>query len=207
MYNPVFDSQKQSLIRNVLALAERINAETPYVAGFTLDDDQTAIQLTVTLAKPDTKTFDIRLEPVTSHTNYTDDREFKTERQNNMRELMAYLQALLNAELTRPQHEHLERNCGFHTGDIESNARILTTHGGYDATVSYTGDREYLTLSIRPDGSHQLAPLMQLKVGITPPNDMSDDQSIVFKTNRNARLLEMRNLLTDLINATRKESL
>lgn len=206
MYRPVFDMQKAGQIRNVIERAERVNAETPWVVGFSMDNDQTELHLTASLKKPVSRAFEIRLEPLAPHTNYTEEREFKDKRASQMKHLAAYLQDILDTEKTHDQHKQLDRACSAHQKDIESLASTLTGHAAYSATLTYTGDKEYLTANIRLEGSTQLPPLMQLVVGLTPPDDLSDAQALVFKSNRNDHLSEISQLLTDLINATKKEA-
>lgn len=207
MYRPVFDIQKPGQLRNVIERAERVNAETPWVIGFSMDNDQTELHLTASLKKPVSRAFEIRLEPLAPHTNYTEEREFKEKRASEMKHLADYLQGILDTEKTRDQHIHLDRACENDKNNIALAARTLTTHAAYSATLTYTGDKEYLTLNIRQECSSQLEPLMQLVVGLTPPEYVSDAESLAFKKNRNARLSEILQLLTDLDNPTRKVSI
>lgn len=206
MYRPVFDIQKPGLIESVLTRAERVNAETPWIIGFSIDDDKTELRLTASLKKPVKRAFEIRLEPVVPHQNYTEDREFKDERKAQMKHLAEYLQDILDVEKTRDQHEHLDRYAGLYQKDIEGLTSVLSQNGEYAVTVSYTGDKEFITVNIRVDGSTQVLPLMQLVVELTPPETATDDESLAFKQNRNTQLSEIVKLVTNLIAGTRKES-
>lgn len=204
MYRPTFDIAKPSQIRSVVDKAERINAETPWVVGFTIDDNKTELSLTASRKKPVSRAFEIRLEPLAPFTNYTEEREFKETRKIQIRELATYLQEILDTEKTRDQHMQLDRAYRAHKKDIQALARTLNDHAAYDATVSYTGEPETLTVSIRPTGSTEIEPLMQLAVELNPSKPLDDARVIQFKETRNARLTRIRELLTHLIQATQQ---
>lgn len=203
MYRPTFDSHKRFWLRTMSDLVERINANTPWVAGIDVDAEQTVIRVTVTQNHVTTRDDTIRLTSETPLTNYISDREFQHQRQTEMKELSRYLTGLLDAEATRKQHTQLDQAYTRQLKTIPPLANTLSQQGTYTATVHAPKGHDRLTLTVHPAGSTDREPLIHRMVELTHPAEQPDDQVLAAKQLRNDRLREIASLLDHLNAATK----
>lgn len=202
MYRPTFDSHKRFWLRTITDLVERVNAKTPWVAGLTVDEDETVLHVTASKNRVTKRDVTIRLTAVEPLTTYIADREFRHQRQTEMKELSRYLTEIIEAEQTRTQHTQLDRAYKHQLKTIQPLAKALSQQGKYVATVNTPKGHDPLTLSIHPIGSTGSDPLIHQVVALAPDVHLSDTQALAAKQHRNERLADIAELLTQLTAAT-----
>lgn len=202
MYRPVFDSAKRFWLRNITDLAERVNSETPWVAGFTVDDDQTVLHVTLSQNQIVQHDLTIRLTREVPATNYTEDREFRDQRLAEMKDLAQTLIHIIATEKTRDEHKKLDRAYKHQLKTIQPLAKSLTQQGAYVASVLTPKGHDQLTATIHPVGAAGAEPLVHWVVNLAPAFGLPDAEVLAAKQQRNDRLAELNGLLAHLNAAT-----